>query len=579
VTLFDAYIMVDWSAANKPKQGKDSIWFSLLQRHSSGLLERALENPPTRHAAFLRLREMLREQACESRAALVGFDFPLGYARGFAAALRLDGPAWRAVWDELGNLLTDDESNDSNRFAVADDLNRRISGRGFFPFWGRPAGQVRQFLGATRLHKHVDGGITERRLVELRATGAQTAWKLLGVGSVGSQALTGIPVVRRLRDDPEIAPHAEVWPFETGLRRLADDGRRPRFVFAEIYPSLIKHVSENGEVKDSAQVRSLARYFAALDSRGELAELFAGDPRLGDAERIAVEQEEGWVLGVRGMAEGRHAAPNVSSPLEGEDGRGHGPRSGGGSAQRAREISSRRRRPPPIDAAASPTSPSRGEENSNARVRIYNYLRDPAAIYRRSFELIRRAVDLSPFPPELHALALRLVHAVADPTILADLRWSSGAVAAGRAALASGAPILADAAMAAHGVNRSLLPQANEVICTLADPSVAARAAAVGTTRSAAAVELWRPHLAGAVVAIGNAPTALFHLLELIASGAPRPALILGFPVGFVGAAEAKAALVENTLGLNYVALAGRRGGSAMAAAAVNALASEEAGG
>jgi precorrin-8X/cobalt-precorrin-8 methylmutase len=212
-------------------------------------------------------------------------------------------------------------------------------------------------------------------------------------------------------------------------------------------------------------------------------------------------------------------------------------------------------------------------------VRAYDYLRDPAAIYRRSFEMIRGEVDLSPFPPELHALALRLVHAVADPSIFDDLRWSSDAAAAGRAALAKGAPILADAAMVAHGITRSRLPQANEIICTLSDPSIPEHAAALETTRSAAAVELWRAHLAGAVVAIGNAPTALFHLLEMIASGAPRPALILGFAVGFVGAAEAKAALVENTLGLPYVALAGRRGGSAMAAAAVNALASEDEGG
>jgi precorrin-8X/cobalt-precorrin-8 methylmutase len=203
----------------------------------------------------------------------------------------------------------------------------------------------------------------------------------------------------------------------------------------------------------------------------------------------------------------------------------------------------------------------------------YDYLRDPAAIYKRSFALIREETDLSAVPPELHALALRLVHAVADPTLLPELRWSESAVAAGRAALAAGAPILVDAAMVAHGIIRRRFPAANELICTLDDPAVPGLAAKHRTTRSAAAIELWRPHLRGAVVAIGNAPTALFHLLEMLESGAEKPALILGFPVGFVGAAESKAALIDSKLGIPFIALAGRRGGSALAAASVNALA------
>jgi precorrin-8X/cobalt-precorrin-8 methylmutase len=202
----------------------------------------------------------------------------------------------------------------------------------------------------------------------------------------------------------------------------------------------------------------------------------------------------------------------------------------------------------------------------------FEYLRDPAAIYRRSFALIRQETDLSRLPESLHPLALRLVHAVADPSIIADLVWSADAVGAGEAALAAGAPILVDAAMVAHGIIRKRLPTGNRVICTLDDPAVPDLARKFATTRSAAAVELWRPHLAGAIVAIGNAPTAFFHLLELIEAGAARPALILGFPVGFVGAAEAKAALAGNAFGLSFIALAGRRGGSALAAASVNAL-------
>jgi precorrin-8X/cobalt-precorrin-8 methylmutase len=203
----------------------------------------------------------------------------------------------------------------------------------------------------------------------------------------------------------------------------------------------------------------------------------------------------------------------------------------------------------------------------------HEYLRDPKAIYRRSFAAIRAETDLTRFPQSLHPLALRLAHAAGDAAILDDLVWSRGAVLAGRRALAAGVPILADSTMLAAGIIENRLPAQSRIICTLRDPAVPNIAAEQRTTRSAAAVELWRPDLDGAVVAIGNAPTALFRLLEIVAEGAARPALILGFPVGFVGAAEAKAALIGSS-GLAYIALKGRRGGSALAAAAVNALAS-----
>jgi precorrin-8X/cobalt-precorrin-8 methylmutase len=201
------------------------------------------------------------------------------------------------------------------------------------------------------------------------------------------------------------------------------------------------------------------------------------------------------------------------------------------------------------------------------------YLRDPEAISRRSFEILRAETDVSRLAPDLADVALRLVHASAMPDIAADLRASADAIAAGHRALASGATILCDAEMTAAGITRPALPAGVRVAVTLGDGAVPALARQLQTTRSAAAVELWRPRLAGAVVAIGNAPTALFHLLAMIADGAPRPALILGFPVGFVGAAESKALLHANALGLEYVTLLGRRGGSALAAAAVNALA------
>jgi precorrin-8X/cobalt-precorrin-8 methylmutase len=210
-------------------------------------------------------------------------------------------------------------------------------------------------------------------------------------------------------------------------------------------------------------------------------------------------------------------------------------------------------------------------------VTVAGYERDGEEIYRRSFETIRAEADLRSIPPDLEKLVVRVIHACGMVDITSELRFTPGAGAAGRSALADGAPILTDAHMVAAGVTRRRLPAANPVLCTLDDPSVPELAAAMATTRSAAAVDLWLPHLGGAVVAVGNAPTALWRLLELLDAGAPRPALILGFPVGFVGAAESKAALAAGVGGphLGYVTLLGRRGGSAMASAAVNALASE----
>jgi len=199
------------------------------------------------------------------------------------------------------------------------------------------------------------------------------------------------------------------------------------------------------------------------------------------------------------------------------------------------------------------------------------WIKDPAEIYRRSFAAIRAEIDLGSVPAEMRDLVIRVVHACGMPDIVAEMAWSDGAASLGIAALKAGAPILVDAEMVAHGIIESRLPMSNRVVCTLTEPVVARTAKALGTTRSATAVELWAPMLDGAVVAIGNAPTALFRLLDLMAEGGPRPALVLGFPVGFVGAAESKDALAASKL--PFVTLRGRRGGSAMAAAAVNALA------
>ena len=203
------------------------------------------------------------------------------------------------------------------------------------------------------------------------------------------------------------------------------------------------------------------------------------------------------------------------------------------------------------------------------------YLRDGAAIYERSFAIIREEADLARFSPEQAEIAIRMIHASGQVSIAEHTQFSPGLVTAARAALKRGAPILCDAKMVAHGVTRARLPANNAVICTLRDPSVPELTARLGTTRSAAALELWRDRLQGALVAIGNAPTALFRLLEMLADGAPKPAAILGIPVGFVGAAESKDALAANAQGVPYLIVRGRIGGSAMTAAAVNALAKE----
>ncbi|MET8711094.1 precorrin-8X methylmutase [Streptomyces californicus] len=207
---------------------------------------------------------------------------------------------------------------------------------------------------------------------------------------------------------------------------------------------------------------------------------------------------------------------------------------------------------------------------------MHQYEKDGPAIYRQSFATIRAEADLAGLPADVSQVAVRMIHACGMVDLVRDLAFSPNAVADARAALRAGAPILCDVAMVASGVTRKRLPADNDVVCTLSDPSVPELAAKMRTTRSAAALELWRDRMEGAVVAVGNAPTALFRLLEMIEEGAPRPAAVIGVPVGFVGAMESKEALAEHPSGLEHLIVRGRRGGSAIAAAALNAIASEE---
>jgi hypothetical protein len=286
VSLFDTYIIVDWSASRVPKTGRDSIW--VCRRAPDG---ETVVNPPTRHKARLLLAEMLGEAMDKGERVVAGFDFPFGYPTGFARRLGLSGTPWRAVWDEIARLVDDRDDNDNNRFAVAALLNERVSG-GAFPFWGRPVQMASDFLGAKHHQRHLVDGLREKRLIDQWMTGAQPCWKLIGTGSVGGQVLTGLPVVRALRDDPRWAASARVWPFETGLG-LPDEAR---IVLAEVWPSWWKACAKLGPPNDQAQVRTVARIFAATDRTGAFGAWFS--PEIGDADPRQIVDEEAWTLGV-----------------------------------------------------------------------------------------------------------------------------------------------------------------------------------------------------------------------------------------------------------------------------------------
>ena len=296
--LFDAYLMVDWSAAAEPKTGKDSIWFALAERTGAGLRLDRPENPSTRACALGGLEKLLDDLLKQERRVLAGFDFPFGYPAGTAEALGLEGEPWRAMWTLLEEEIEDDSKNRNNRFEVANRLNRRLGRKGG-PFWGVTGRQ-----GHSHLHSHgpkkscyaYNHGFAERRLVEDRyVRKAQPVWKLAYRGAVGSQTLIGLPILRKLRG--RFGDCCRVWPFETGLKKLAGENL-PAILLAEIYPSLVEPRSMRRDVKDSQQVQAMALYLARLDCRGELAAVFEAPPDLKEAERRRVKREEGWILGV-----------------------------------------------------------------------------------------------------------------------------------------------------------------------------------------------------------------------------------------------------------------------------------------
>lgn len=288
---FDAYLVVDWSANARPKKGKDSIWWCVATRRGDSLDVSTPVNEPTRTAAIDAVGSRLRTLVADGLSVLAGFDFPYAYPRGFAASLGLGGEPWRAVWDELSRLVADEQEKwRNNRFQVAAALNRRLLQSG--PFWGCPASARCDALLATK-GRMPCGPLEEFRLVERRVRGPKSGWQLFYNGSAGSQALLGIPYLARLRDDPALAGVSRVWPFETGPRIPPREGGG-RVIHAEVYPSLVASEPRPGEAKDSAQVRALARHFAARDRSGELESDFAAPASAEDAWR-----EEGWILGVR----------------------------------------------------------------------------------------------------------------------------------------------------------------------------------------------------------------------------------------------------------------------------------------
>lgn len=239
-----------------------------------------------------RVAEILAEQMATGRRVLAGFDFGFGYPTGFASALGLTGTPWRAAWDELTRRIDDRANNANNRFEAASHFNQQLSNaRG--PFWGCPAGAANVHLGQRRSDVNF-AGLAERRLCEQRLRRSQPVWKLYTSGAVGSQTLVGIPRLSRLLAHPLVAGRAAVWPFQTGLKPPPE----PLTIFAEIYPSLRIAEARAGEVKDAAQVRTIARWLRDLDRKGRLEEYFAGPPDLSEQQRRQVEQEEGWILGL-----------------------------------------------------------------------------------------------------------------------------------------------------------------------------------------------------------------------------------------------------------------------------------------
>ncbi len=301
--LFDAYIMVDWSAASKPTTGPNSIWVGVMARDARLKLRFTAVNPPTRMKARDFIEGMIAKLTKRGDKVLLGFDFSLGYPNGSANALGLkteDAPPWRAMHALLADKLKDKPDNSNSRFAVAAGFNYRIS-KGPFPFWGVPAKDSVSTLAPKKGTFGGEAPLEEFRIAEqhLKSTGKghpKSVWQLAYTGSVGSQTLLGVPHVAHLRQS---VPKARLWPFETGFRSLDEsDLEETSVLIGEIYPSLVKSAPEPGEAPDLAQVRAIARHYSDLDAKSRLGPAFGPPEDLTPAQISQVEREEGWILGV-----------------------------------------------------------------------------------------------------------------------------------------------------------------------------------------------------------------------------------------------------------------------------------------
>ena len=291
--LFSAYVIVDWSAASKPTTGADSIWIGVVKRDVRFRLAFEAFNLPTRAEAEKKLAAILDDFKKRGERALVGFDFPLGFPRGLAEALKLTGDApWLAVWNQIDKMVKDKADNTNNRFGVASEINRRTTG-GPFPFWGCPPKDALTTLQPKRTRDHGEGDLPEMRHTDAAAK-AGSIWKLYYAGSVGGQAILGVPAVKRLH----AARAAKVWPFETCWKALDEaDLDGVEVLIAEVYPSLLGAQPQPGELKDQAQVRVTAEHFARLDEAGKLGALFAAPKGVSEQLTAEVEGEECWILG------------------------------------------------------------------------------------------------------------------------------------------------------------------------------------------------------------------------------------------------------------------------------------------
>ena len=293
--LFNAYVVVRWSAASKASTGSDLVRIGAVKRDVRFRNAYEAHSAPTRAEGEKRLTSLLEDLKKRNERVLLCFDFPLGFPHGLAAGLKLEGQPWQAVWTQLDRMVKDRPDNTNNRFGVGAEINRRLTG-GPFPFWGVPPRDALTTIQPKRTREHENGDLPELRLTEARVKGAPSVWKLYYNGSIGGQAILGVPMVRRLK--LKYGEAMKVWPFETGWKSLdGGDLDGVEAVAAEVFTGLIEAKPAPGETKDQAELRATAEHFAKLDEAGKLGVLFGPPKDLAEPQAAIAQQEEGWILG------------------------------------------------------------------------------------------------------------------------------------------------------------------------------------------------------------------------------------------------------------------------------------------